>query len=65
MRHIAAPTSDAFMSTADVERVRTAALTGGFFEAAFGEDEEDQARLHEQVIGKLLEEVHGWVDEPA
>jgi len=64
MRHVAAPTDDGFVSTADVEHVRTRALTGGFFEAAFGADEEDQARLHEHVIGTLLEEVHSWTDEP-
>jgi len=65
MRHVAAPTEDGFLSTPDVDQVRTAALTGGFFEAAFGAHEKDQVRLHEELIGALLEEVHGWADEPA
>jgi carbonic anhydrase/acetyltransferase-like protein (isoleucine patch superfamily) len=49
----------------EVEQVRTTALTGALLGAAFGADEDHQARLHEHVIGTLLEEVHSWKDEPA
>jgi carbonic anhydrase/acetyltransferase-like protein (isoleucine patch superfamily) len=63
MRHVAVPTPDGFLSTADVERAREAIAAVDFFETAFGAEDEDQARLHEQVMTTLLDEVHGWEDQ--
>jgi carbonic anhydrase/acetyltransferase-like protein (isoleucine patch superfamily) len=64
MRHVAVPTADGFLSTADVERARVAVAAIDFFETAFGAAEEDQAGLHAQVMATLLDEVHGWQDQP-
>jgi carbonic anhydrase/acetyltransferase-like protein (isoleucine patch superfamily) len=64
LRHIAAPTKDGFVSTPDLNAARDAVAAMGFFEAAFGAHEGDQARLHDRVIAQLLEEVHGWDDHP-
>jgi carbonic anhydrase/acetyltransferase-like protein (isoleucine patch superfamily) len=64
MRHVAVPTADGFLSTADVERAREAVAAIDFFETAFGAAEHDQAELHAQVMVTLLDEVHGWQDEP-
>ena len=61
MRHVAVPTPHGFISTADVEVARQAVGAAGFFEAAFGL-EADAASLREEVITRLLEEVHGWDD---
>jgi carbonic anhydrase/acetyltransferase-like protein (isoleucine patch superfamily) len=63
MRHVAVPTADGFLSTADVEQAREAVAGIDFFEAAFGAAEEDQGELHARVVATLLEEVHGWRDE--
>jgi carbonic anhydrase/acetyltransferase-like protein (isoleucine patch superfamily) len=63
MRQIAVPTEDGFLSTADVEQAREVVAGLEFFETAFGVAENDQERLHAQVIATLLEEVHGWRDE--
>lgn len=65
LRHIAAPTAEGYASTADVETARRAVAELDFFEAAFGVSAADQARLHEQVMTTLLDEVHGWRDEPS
>jgi hypothetical protein len=35
-----------------------------FFDLAFSVADQDQAVLHERVMSTLLEEVHGWRDEP-
>jgi carbonic anhydrase/acetyltransferase-like protein (isoleucine patch superfamily) len=64
MRHIAAPAADGFISTADIELARHAVAAADFFETAFGVADGDPAALHEQVISTLLEETHGWRDEP-
>jgi carbonic anhydrase/acetyltransferase-like protein (isoleucine patch superfamily) len=64
MRHVAVPTGEAFLSTADVERAREALTAVDFFDTAFGADQDDQADLHAQVMAALLEEVHAWQDEP-
>jgi carbonic anhydrase/acetyltransferase-like protein (isoleucine patch superfamily) len=64
MRHVAVPTADGFLSTADVERAREAVAAIDFFETAFGTDADDQADLHTQVMATLLDEVHAWRDEP-
>jgi carbonic anhydrase/acetyltransferase-like protein (isoleucine patch superfamily) len=64
MRHVAVPTADGFLSTADVEQAREAIAAIDFFETAFGAADEDQAELHTQVIATLLDEVHAWQDEP-
>jgi carbonic anhydrase/acetyltransferase-like protein (isoleucine patch superfamily) len=64
MRHVAVPTADGFISTADVELARQAVAGADFFDVAFGGGDGDQAALHEQVISALLEETHGWRDEP-
>lgn len=61
MRHVAVPAPDGFISTADVELARQAVGAAGFFEAAFGV-EAHAASLHEEIITRLLEEVHGWND---
>jgi carbonic anhydrase/acetyltransferase-like protein (isoleucine patch superfamily) len=63
MRHVAVPTPDGFLSTADIERAREVVAGVQFFETAFGTAETDQARLHAGVMDTLLEEVHGWQDE--
>jgi carbonic anhydrase/acetyltransferase-like protein (isoleucine patch superfamily) len=65
MRHVAVPTADGFLSTADIEQAREAVGSINFFETAFSVAEDDQADLHQQAIATLLEEVHGWQDEPA
>ena len=63
MRHVAVPTREGLLATADVEEAHRRLAAGEFFETAFGVEEKDQARLHEQVVSALLEEVHGWQDE--
>jgi tetrahydrodipicolinate N-succinyltransferase len=65
MRHVAVRTEEGFLSTADIERAREAVGGIDFFESAFSAAEDDQAELHTQVLATLLEEVHGWRDEPA
>src|SRR5262249_57294122 len=65
MRHIAAPHSAGFISTADIELAREAIAGADFFETAFATAETDQGRLHDQVMDALLDEVHGWHDEDA
>jgi carbonic anhydrase/acetyltransferase-like protein (isoleucine patch superfamily) len=64
MRHVAVPTADGFLSTADVEQAREAIAAIDFFETAFGAADEDQAELHAQAMTTLLDEVHAWRDEP-
>jgi hypothetical protein len=64
MRHVVVPTSDGYLSTADIERAREAIAAIDFFGTAFGTADEDQATLHAKVITILLEEVHGRRDEP-
>jgi carbonic anhydrase/acetyltransferase-like protein (isoleucine patch superfamily) len=64
MRHIATPSPDGYMTTADVEAARAVA-GADFFGVAFGIAESDQVRLHERVLSSLLEEVHGWRDAVA
>jgi carbonic anhydrase/acetyltransferase-like protein (isoleucine patch superfamily) len=63
MRHVAVPTPEGFLSTADVERAREAVAAIDFFEMAFGVGEADQAELHTQVMATLVGEVHSWRDE--
>jgi carbonic anhydrase/acetyltransferase-like protein (isoleucine patch superfamily) len=65
MRHIAVPTEDGFLSTGDIEQARELVAGIDFFETAFGTAAEDQAQLHAQAIATLLDEVHGWHDQPA
>jgi hypothetical protein len=64
MRHVAVPTPQGFLSTADVEQARRAMAGVDFFDLAFSVADQDQAVLHERVMSTLLEEVHGWRDEP-
>jgi carbonic anhydrase/acetyltransferase-like protein (isoleucine patch superfamily) len=63
MRHVAVPTPEGFLATANVEEARRFLTAADFFETAFGAQQKDQARLHAQVMSALLEEVHGWQDE--
>jgi carbonic anhydrase/acetyltransferase-like protein (isoleucine patch superfamily) len=63
MRHVAVPTEDGYVSTADIERTRELVSAASFFDRAFATADEDQAHLHGDVIAKLLEEVHGWHDD--
>jgi carbonic anhydrase/acetyltransferase-like protein (isoleucine patch superfamily) len=65
MRHVAVRTADGFLSTPDIEAAREAVAELDFFETAFGAGAADQATLHEQVMKTLLDEVHGWRDEPS
>ena len=58
VRHVAVPTGDGFMSTADVEAARAAVADLDFFDVAFGAREDDQVALHERVVAQLLDEVH-------
>jgi carbonic anhydrase/acetyltransferase-like protein (isoleucine patch superfamily) len=62
MRHVAVPDGEGFVSTADIERTRELLATTDFFERAFATSEADQATLHHEVIGRLLDEVHNWHD---
>jgi carbonic anhydrase/acetyltransferase-like protein (isoleucine patch superfamily) len=62
MRHVAVPSDDGFVSTADIERTRELLATADFFDRAFASTESDQATLHEEVISKLLNEARGWHD---
>jgi carbonic anhydrase/acetyltransferase-like protein (isoleucine patch superfamily) len=64
MRHIAVPTSHGFVSTSDIEEAREAVAAVDFFALAFDAADEDQAGLHGQVLSTLLQEVHGWRDQP-
>jgi carbonic anhydrase/acetyltransferase-like protein (isoleucine patch superfamily) len=63
MRHIAVPHRDGLLDTADVDLARQAVSEAGFFTTAFGLEEVDQSRLHDQVVTKLLDEVRGWRDK--
>jgi carbonic anhydrase/acetyltransferase-like protein (isoleucine patch superfamily) len=63
VRHVVVPTSQGFLSTADVEEARKIIGAIDFFETAFGASGGDQAELHAGVMSTLLEEVHGWHDE--
>jgi carbonic anhydrase/acetyltransferase-like protein (isoleucine patch superfamily) len=65
MRHVAVPTEDGYLSTPDIEAARKAVADLDFFATAFGVSAADQADLHEQVMTALLDEVHGWLDEPS
>lgn len=62
-RHVAAPGEDGYISTADLQAAREAVSAADFFDTAFGTTPVDQARLHEDVMARLLEEVHGWRDQ--
>jgi carbonic anhydrase/acetyltransferase-like protein (isoleucine patch superfamily) len=62
MRHIAAPSGDDYLSTADIEQARKLVDASDFFQRSFATAADDQARLHEDVLQTLLEEVHGWQD---
>lgn len=64
MRHIAVATADGYSSTGDIEQARELVAALDFFETAFGAAAEDQAELHTQAIATLLDEVHGWRDQP-
>jgi carbonic anhydrase/acetyltransferase-like protein (isoleucine patch superfamily) len=64
MRHVAVPTPEGFLSTADVEESRRIVGSLDFFDTAFGTGGEDQADLHSRAISALLDEVHGWHDTP-
>jgi carbonic anhydrase/acetyltransferase-like protein (isoleucine patch superfamily) len=65
MRHVAAPSGEGYISTSDIEAARHAVAGLDFFEAAFETGERQQASLHEHVMTTLLDEVHGWLDEPS
>ena len=62
MRHVAVPTPEGFLSTADIEEARRVVATIDFFETVFAAEEEEQASLHQGALSALLEEVHGWED---
>jgi carbonic anhydrase/acetyltransferase-like protein (isoleucine patch superfamily) len=62
MRHVAVPTPDGFLSTADIEEAREAVAEMDFFETAFDQTGEDQADLHRRVIRTMIDEVHGFAD---
>jgi len=64
MRHVAVPTADGFLSTADVEVARRVIAAVDFFDTAFGAVDADQAHLHDEVMTRLLNEVHSWQDVP-
>jgi carbonic anhydrase/acetyltransferase-like protein (isoleucine patch superfamily) len=65
MRHVAVPTADGYLSTADIEAARRIVAELDFFQTAFGTSEADQVDLHEQVMTALLDEVRDWHDEPS
>jgi carbonic anhydrase/acetyltransferase-like protein (isoleucine patch superfamily) len=65
MRHVATPTADGYLSTADIEAARRAVAALDFFDVAFGAGATEQEALHEQVMTALLDEVHGWRDAPS
>jgi carbonic anhydrase/acetyltransferase-like protein (isoleucine patch superfamily) len=63
MRHIAVPTANGFLSTADIEQARDVLTATDFFETAFGIAHTDQSTLHREVMSTLLAEVGDWRDE--
>jgi carbonic anhydrase/acetyltransferase-like protein (isoleucine patch superfamily) len=65
MRHVAVPTPDGYLTTADVEEAREVIAGIEFFDLTFGAGGREQADLHRLAIGTLLDEVHSWRDEPA
>jgi carbonic anhydrase/acetyltransferase-like protein (isoleucine patch superfamily) len=65
MRHVAVPVPDGYVTTADVEVARQVVAGMDFFDRAFGAREDDQEQLHEHVMSTLLDEVHGWQDDPS
>jgi carbonic anhydrase/acetyltransferase-like protein (isoleucine patch superfamily) len=64
MRHMAVPTSEGFVTTANVEEARQLVGAIDFFGEVFGAERMEQLELHDQVMTTLLEEVHSWRDEP-
>jgi carbonic anhydrase/acetyltransferase-like protein (isoleucine patch superfamily) len=62
LRHVAVPKGDGFVSTPDIDLARETLGSEQFFEAAFGVNEADQSSLHDEVLSRLLDEVHGWND---
>jgi len=62
MRHVAVPEDDGYLATADVELARRTLGSERFFESTFALSNSDQAGLHEDILDRLLEEVHDWSD---
>ena len=61
LRHIAVPTDDGFMATADIQQARDAITRADFFQTVFEESAQDDA-LHSAVMDRLLKEVLSWKD---
>jgi carbonic anhydrase/acetyltransferase-like protein (isoleucine patch superfamily) len=64
LRHVAAPTQDGYVVTADIRQARDAIAGADFFRTVFEESSRDP-RLHSAVIDRLLQEVLSWNDLPA
>ena len=64
MRHVAAPSGDAFVSSSDAGEARDAVAAADFFENVFATTQHDQRKLHEEVIAKLHAEVGQCRDDP-
>jgi carbonic anhydrase/acetyltransferase-like protein (isoleucine patch superfamily) len=64
MRHIAVPTEDGFLITADIQAARAYIAAADFFKTVFEADEQEQDSLQSTVMSKLLQEMLGWTDEP-
>jgi carbonic anhydrase/acetyltransferase-like protein (isoleucine patch superfamily) len=64
LRHVAVPTCDGYVSSADVDIIRATLNASDFFELAFDERHSDQRELHRAAIARVREEVSSWTDEP-
>ena len=63
LRHIAVPTANGPLITADVQVAREQIAAADFFSSIFQEQEQDQGALQAHVMEKLLQEVFNWHDE--
>jgi len=63
LRHIAVPTENGPLITADVQAAREKIATADFFGSIFQQQEQDQDALQAHVMEILLKEVLNWHDE--
>lgn len=63
LRHIAVPTSEGCLVTADIQAAREQIAAADFFGTVFQVQEQDQGKLQAQAMQQLLQEVFGWHDE--
>lgn len=63
LRHIAVPTANGPLITADVQAAREQIAAADFFDTVFQEQGREQDALQTHVMEKLLQEVFSWHDE--